>query len=58
MGRGFGRGYGWYPQTFYPNYPADAYDEIDALRAEAQHLENALDAVNKRIEKLESTSSA
>ena len=57
MGRGFGGGYGWYPSTSYPNYPADAYDEIGALRAEAQHLENALDEINKRIGKLESTTS-
>ena len=57
MGQGFGRGYGWNPSNIYPNYPVDTYDEIDALKAEARHLENALDTINKRIEKLESASS-
>ena len=53
LGRGFGRGYGWYPPAAGPAYPADASDEIDMLKADADYMQKSLDAINKRIEELE-----
>ncbi|MDD3620586.1 MAG: DUF5320 domain-containing protein, partial [Desulfobulbaceae bacterium] len=53
MARGYGRGYGWYPP---PAYPAAAGSEIDMLRAQADQMQNALDAVTRRIAELEKQS--
>ncbi len=54
-GRGFGRGYMGYPVAVAPPvYPMDAPDEIDMLRAQADSLKASLDAVNRRIDVLES----
>jgi hypothetical protein len=58
LGRGFGRGYGWYPPAVGPAYPADAADEIDMLKADADYMQQSLDAINKRIEELEKNPSA
>ncbi len=52
-GRGFGRGYEWYPPAVGPDYPAGASDEIDMLKADANYMQKSLDAIYKRIEKLE-----
>jgi hypothetical protein len=53
VARGYGRGYGWYPP---PAYPAAAGSEIDMLRAQADQMQNALDAVTRRIAELEKQS--
>ena len=53
LGCGFGRGAGWYPPAAGPAYPADASDEIDMLKADANYMQKSLDAINKRIEELE-----
>ncbi len=58
LGRGFGRGYGLYPPAVGPAHPADASDEIDMLKADANDMQKSLDAVNKRIEELEKEPSA
>ena len=50
--RGYGRGYGWYPPVAGPVYPADAVDEMDMLKAEADYLKKSLDAISARIDAL------
>lgn len=70
-GRGFGRGYGrggayyppggWYGPAYNTPY-GDPYtmkpeDEINILKDEAAAIKNDLDAINKRIEEIESQSS-
>ena len=52
-GRGLGRGYGWYPPAVGPAYPANAADETEMLKADADYMQKSLDAINKRIEELE-----
>jgi hypothetical protein len=51
--RGYGRGYGWYPPTVGPVYPIDAAEEMEMLKAEADYMQQSLDAINKRIDELE-----
>jgi hypothetical protein len=51
-GRGWGRGFG----SGYFGYPVDAPGELDMLRTEADSLKASLDAVNRRIDVLESKS--
>jgi hypothetical protein len=53
MRRGSGRGYGWYPPVADPVYPADADDEIEMLKSEADYLKKSLDTINTRIDALE-----
>jgi len=71
-GRGLGRGYGWrgayapgwgrtaapYAGPYGAPYPLNADDEMVMLRDEANAIKNELDAINKRIEELQSTSPA
>jgi len=68
-GRGYGRGFGWlgaypaqgagYGGPYYgAPYQMNPDEEVDMLRGEAQAMKNELDAINKRIEELESQSSA
>jgi hypothetical protein len=46
-----------YPAAFAPPvYPVDAPDEIGMLRAQADSLKASLDAVNRRIDIIESKS--
>jgi len=51
-GRGFDRGYGWYPPVG-PAYPTGTSDESDMLKANADYMQKSLDVINKRIEELE-----
>jgi hypothetical protein len=51
-GRGFGRGYGGYPPAVAPPYQMSAADEMNTLKAEANYMQNSLDAINKRIDEL------
>ena len=53
MRRGYGRGYGWYSPVAGPEYPADAVDEMDMLKSDADYLKKSLDAINARIDALE-----
>ena len=52
--RGYGRGYGWYPPAAGPAYSIDAAGEINMLKADADDMQKSLNAINKRIEELES----
>ena len=56
--RDYGRGYGWewYPPVAGPVYPANAADEMDMLKAEADYLKESFDAINARIDALENKS--
>ena len=47
-----GRGYGGYPPAAGPAYSMDAIGEMDMLKADADYMQNSLDAINKRIEEL------
>ena len=51
---GFGRGYGWYSPAARPAYSMDAAGEMDMLKADADYIQKSLNAINKRIEELES----
>jgi len=51
-GRGYGRGYGGYPPAAGPAYSMDAIGEMDMLKADADYMQNSLDAINNRIEEL------
>jgi Family of unknown function (DUF5320) len=51
-GRGYGRGFGWYPPASGPAYSMEAASEIDMLKADAEYMQKSLDAINKRIEEL------
>jgi hypothetical protein len=57
MGRGYGRGYGWYPPAMGPAFPYSTADEMEMLRAEADYLKNSLEAINKRMDELETKAS-
>lgn len=68
FGRGYGRGFGWrgaYPAqgAWYGSplygapYQMNPDEEVNMLKGEAQAMKNELDAINKRIEELESASS-
>ena len=71
-GRGYGRGFGgrgyyppqggWYGPAYAPPYgspyPMNPEDEVNALKDEATYLKGEIDAINKRIEELESESTA
>ncbi len=70
MGRGFGRGYGRrgayaapggsYPPASgggYGTYGMKPEEEANVLKAEAGAMRSELDAINRRIEELESESS-
>jgi len=68
-GRGWGRGRGWrqwrYPVGYYgaaPGYgvgpyfpPAPPDQEVRRLKAQAEHMEGALDEIRRRIAELEAT---
>ena len=67
-GRAYGRGFGWrgaYPAqgAWYGEpysgtpYQMNPDQEINMLKGDAQAMKNELDAINKRIEELESESS-
>lgn len=70
-GRGYGRGLGWqgayppaggwhgpaYGSAYGSPYPMRPEDEMNMLRDEAGAVKNELDAINKRIQELESRSS-
>ena len=70
-GRGYGRGVGrrgaypppggWYGPTYGPGYGSpynvQPEDEIRDLKDEAKYMKDELDAINKRIEELETESS-
>jgi hypothetical protein len=70
-GRGYGRGFGWrgaypppggwYGPTYGPGfggpYNVQPEDEIRGLQNEAKYMKDELDAINKRIEELETESS-
>lgn len=66
--RGYGRGLGWrgayapaaggYRPAYASPYPITPDDEMAMLRDEANAIKNELDAINKRIEELESRPSA
>ncbi len=51
-GRGFGRGYEWYPPAAGPAYSMGAAGEMDMLKAEADYMKKSLEAINKRIDEL------
>ena len=51
-GRGFGRGYGGYYHPAGPVHPTDAASEKDMLKANAEHMQKSLDAINQRIDEL------
>jgi hypothetical protein len=51
-GRGFGRGYGWYPAAAGAIAPVEPATEVVILKAEADDLKKSLEAINKRIEVL------
>jgi hypothetical protein len=51
-GRGYGRGYGGNPPAAGPAYSMDATGEMDILKADADYMQNSLDAIKKRIEEL------
>ena len=51
-GRGYGRGYGGYPPAAGSAYSMDATGEMDMLKADADYMQNSLDAIKKRIEEL------
>jgi len=69
-GRGFGRGFGWgwgaYPYAYgypyygnpymAPSYPANITpkQEADMLKAQAQAMQEEIDAINQRVKDLES----
>ncbi len=55
-GRGFGRGYGWYPAAVVPPYAMSASDEIEMLKADADSLQQSLDAIHNRMAELEKKS--
>ena len=52
-GRGYGRGYIGYPAAVGPDFPVDAPDEIEMLKAQADALRASLDAINRRLDDLE-----
>jgi len=52
-GRGFCRGYRWYPLAAGPAYSTDAASEMDMLKADAEYMQESLAAINKRIDELE-----
>jgi len=54
-GFGFGRGYGAAAPGY---YPMAAGNELGLLRNEADYLKNELEAIQRRIDDLESTSSS
>jgi len=57
MRRGFGRGFGrWYPPAYGPASPADPADAINMLKAQADSMQNALDAINRRMTQLQEES--
>jgi hypothetical protein len=51
-GRGFGRWGGWY-ESPYIESPMNTVMEIDALKAEAVSMKNALEMINREIANLE-----
>ena len=68
-GRGFGRGFGWramgapwgawggwYGPAYGSPYPMNPEAEVSMLRDEAGYMKEELDAINKRIQELESES--
>lgn len=71
FGRGYGRGFGWrvaYPPTggwyepaynvpYGGSYNINPEDEVNMLKGEADDIKSELDAIQKRIEELESKSS-
>ena len=59
MRRGFGRGFGWcrrYPPAYGPAHPADPTAEINMLKAQADSMQNDLDAINRRMAQLQEES--
>ena len=58
-GMGMRRGFGWcrwYPPAYGPAYPADPTAEINMLKAQADSMQNDLDAINRRMTQLQEES--
>ena len=53
---GYGRGYGGYPFVGVSAVPVDTDAETAMLKAQADSMKNALDAINSRIDELEKKS--
>jgi hypothetical protein len=53
QGSSIGRGYGWATAAAGPTGAVHSVAELAALRNEADYLKDTLDAVNRRIDKLE-----
>ena len=56
MRRGLGKGFGrcrWFPPAFGPAYPTDPAAEINMLKAQADSLQNTLDAINSRMAQIQ-----
>lgn len=59
MRRSFGRGFGrcrWYPPAYGPADTADPTTEINILKAQADAMQNTLDAINRRMAQLQKES--
>jgi hypothetical protein len=58
-GRGWGRAWGWCPSYPYPAYdlvpPPVPQESAQALKAQAEYFESALESIRKRIAELEAT---
>jgi hypothetical protein len=55
-GRGYGRNFGWYGPTYGAPYAVNPQDDAGMLKDQAKYIKQELDAINKRIEELESQS--
>jgi hypothetical protein len=56
MRRGLGRGFGrcrWSSPAYEAAYPADPAAEINMLKVQADSIQNALDAINRRMAQLQ-----
>jgi hypothetical protein len=54
--RGYSSSCAWYPPAANPVYAAEAANEMEMLKAEANYLEKSLDVINTRIDALEKKS--
>ncbi len=57
QGRGYGGWRGAYPAATNASYTVQPEDELNNLKNQANFIKNELDAINKRIVELQSTSS-